>query len=219
MKRIRVSLNLSSTLGSREFGMKASLEFYSKSGAHAITGAEGMLAPKSPLAFLVLWMRASRLHGEPGKQFMDLGGIVLRAFRMRIVIKFDPSIPIQKLRARLRTVFHEDDTFTRVAQSLVDRRETRSQQQRSLLCQLCLIYGHEASTCNVRPKRGFPNYKRPSKTAEELPHAAYEGGRRQPHPIHQPPPNPTEDVAPHRRRFIRSFKLPTELARRAEEMA
>ncbi|RNC34518.1 selenocysteine-tRNA-specific elongation factor [Trypanosoma cruzi] len=108
--------------------MKASLEFYSKSGAHAISGTEGTLAPKFPLTFLVLWMRALQLYREPNKQFMDLGGIVLRAFRMRIVIKSDPSIPIQKLRARLRTAFHEDDTFARVAQSLMDRRGTRPQQ-------------------------------------------------------------------------------------------
>ncbi|RNC39203.1 selenocysteine-tRNA-specific elongation factor [Trypanosoma cruzi] len=91
---------------------------------------------------------------------MDLGRIVPRVFRMRIVIKFDPSIPIQKLPAHLHTVFHEDDTFARVAQPFMDRRGTRSQQQRSLLCQLCLIYGHDASTCKVRLKRVFPNYKR-----------------------------------------------------------
>ncbi|RNF17480.1 hypothetical protein TcG_05599 [Trypanosoma cruzi] len=50
------------------------------------------------IAFVILvsWMRASRLYREPDKQFMDLGRIIPRAFRMQIVIKSDPSIPIQK---------------------------------------------------------------------------------------------------------------------------
>ncbi|RNC44153.1 surface protease GP63 [Trypanosoma cruzi] len=104
--------------------MKASSKF----GAHAISGTEGTLTPESPLAFLVLWMRALQLHREPNKQFMDLGRIIPRVLRMRIMIKFDPSIPIQKLPARLRTAFHGDDTFARVAQPFMDRRGTRPQQ-------------------------------------------------------------------------------------------
>ncbi|RNC39996.1 selenocysteine-tRNA-specific elongation factor [Trypanosoma cruzi] len=194
MKKIRVSLNLSSTLGSHEFGMKASLEFYLKSGAHAISGTEGTLTPESPLAFLVLWMRALQLHREPKKQFMDLGRIVLQVFRMQIVIKFDPSIPIQKLRARLRTAFHEDDTFARVAQPFMDRRGTRSQQQRSLLCQLCLIYGHDASTCKVRPKRVFPNYKRKLKNGRRA------AARRSLMLATAVTPNPPPPAIPHRHR-------------------
>ncbi|RNC36295.1 structural maintenance of chromosome protein 4 [Trypanosoma cruzi] len=128
--------------------MKASLEFYSKSGAHAITGTVGTLTPGSPLAFLVLWMRALQLRREPKRQFMDLGRVIPRVFRLRIVIKSDPSIPIQKLRARLRTAFHEADTFARVAQSFMDRRGTK----RTVRRQRCHTYGHEASTCNVRPR-------------------------------------------------------------------
>ncbi|KAF8281334.1 hypothetical protein TcBrA4_0091420 [Trypanosoma cruzi] len=59
MKWIRVSFNLTSPLGSREFGMEASLE----SGAHAITGTEGTLTPKLPLTFLVSRMRVAVTSG------------------------------------------------------------------------------------------------------------------------------------------------------------
>ncbi|RNF06885.1 selenocysteine-tRNA-specific elongation factor [Trypanosoma cruzi] len=45
------------------------------------------------------------------------------------------------------------------------------------------------------------------KTTKGLP-AAYEGGRRRPHPFHHLPPLRTEDVAPHRRFSIRSFESP-----------
>ncbi|RNC40135.1 hypothetical protein TcCL_NonESM10424, partial [Trypanosoma cruzi] len=63
MKWIWISLNLTSPLGSREFGMEASLEFYSKSGAHAITGTVGTLTLKLPLTFLVSWMRVAVTSG------------------------------------------------------------------------------------------------------------------------------------------------------------
>ncbi|RNC52413.1 ubiquitin hydrolase, putative,cysteine peptidase, Clan CA, family C19 [Trypanosoma cruzi] len=46
--------------------------------------------------FLVSWMRASRLHREHAKQFMDSGRVIPRAFRMLIVIKSDPSVPTQR---------------------------------------------------------------------------------------------------------------------------
>ncbi|KAF8284156.1 hypothetical protein TcBrA4_0059960 [Trypanosoma cruzi] len=102
--------------------MKAS----SKSGALTITGTEGTLTPKFPLPFLVSWMRTLRLDREPNKQFTDLGRIVPQVCWMQIMIKSDPSIPIQKLRARFHTAFHEDDTFARAARPLMDRRGTRS---------------------------------------------------------------------------------------------
>ncbi|ESS54903.1 hypothetical protein TCDM_13675 [Trypanosoma cruzi Dm28c] len=163
-------------------------------------------------------MHALRLYREPQKQFMDLGRIIPRAFRMQIVIKSDPSIPIQKLPARLHTAFHEADTFARLAQPLMDRRGTRSQQQRSLRCQLCLIYGHDASTRNVRSKRVFPelqtNVKKRKRGCAPL-MKADDGSHIHSTTHHQSP----EYFAPHRRRFIRSFRLPTELTRRAEEMA
>ncbi|RNC52962.1 structural maintenance of chromosome protein 4 [Trypanosoma cruzi] len=138
------------------FEIRGAYDYWHRGEAHA------------QIAFdiLVSWMRALQLYREPNKQFMDLGRIIPRLFRMQIVIKSDPSIPIQKLRARLHTAFHEDDTFARVAQPFMDRRGTRSQQQRSLLCHLCPIYGYKASTYKVRPKRGFPNYKQTSKNGK-----------------------------------------------------
>ncbi|KAF8300369.1 hypothetical protein TcYC6_0060670 [Trypanosoma cruzi] len=142
------------------FEIRGAYDYWHRGDAHA------------QIAFDILfsWMRALQLYREPNKQFMDLGRIVLQVFWMQIMIKSDPSIPIQKLRARLHTAFHEDDTFARVAQPFMDRMGTRPQQQRSLRCQLCPIYGHEASTCNVRSKRGFPNYKQTSKNGEGAVH-------------------------------------------------
>ncbi|KAF8294717.1 hypothetical protein TcYC6_0100870 [Trypanosoma cruzi] len=50
------------------------------------------------IAFDILfsWMRALQLYREPNKQFMELGRIIPRVFWMQIVIKSDPSVPIQK---------------------------------------------------------------------------------------------------------------------------
>ncbi|RNC38261.1 putative cytochrome P450 [Trypanosoma cruzi] len=52
------------------------------------------------------------------------------------------------------------------------------------------------------------------KTAEELP-AAYESGRRQPHPFHHIPPFRT-GVAPRRRCSIRSFKSPDAIVEKGD---
>ncbi|RNC43807.1 surface protease GP63 [Trypanosoma cruzi] len=58
-------------------------------------------------------------------------------------------IPLSTLRARLHMAVHEADTFARATQPLVERRATQ-QKQRLLRFQLCRIYGHDASTRNVR---------------------------------------------------------------------
>ncbi|RNF14650.1 structural maintenance of chromosome protein 4 [Trypanosoma cruzi] len=131
------------------FEIRGAYDYWRRGDAHA------------QIAFVILnsWMRASRLYREPDKQFMDFGRIIPRAFRMQIVIKFDPSIPIQKLRARLRTAFHGADTFARLAQPFMDRRGT----QRTVRCQRCHTYGNEASTCNMRPRGNYSQYRRPSK--------------------------------------------------------
>ncbi|KAF8280125.1 hypothetical protein TcYC6_0001010 [Trypanosoma cruzi] len=96
MKRIRVSLNLASPLGSREFGMKASLEFYLKSGALTITGTKGNAHAQIAFDIRVSWMRALQLYRGPNKKFMDSGRIIPRVFRMQITIQSDPSVPTQK---------------------------------------------------------------------------------------------------------------------------
>ncbi|RNC33955.1 SH3 domain protein [Trypanosoma cruzi] len=69
------------------------------------------------------------------------------------------------------------------------------------------------ATC--APKKSFPKQKRTPKNGERPP-AADEGGRRRPNPFRHPPPNPTEDVAPHRRRPIRSSKLPNAIDEEGE---
>ncbi|RNC33954.1 hypothetical protein TcCL_NonESM12174 [Trypanosoma cruzi] len=60
IKRIRVSLNSTSPLRSREFGMKAPLESYLKAGALTTAGAEGTLTLKLPLTF---WFRGCARRG------------------------------------------------------------------------------------------------------------------------------------------------------------
>ncbi|RNC32116.1 selenocysteine-tRNA-specific elongation factor [Trypanosoma cruzi] len=93
----------------------------------------------------------------------------------------ESSVPISELRVRLRT-----------------------QQQRSLRCRLCRIYGRDASTCSARSTaRGNCSQRRcPSKTAVGLP-AAYWGGGRQPQPFIPPPP-----TKPHRHRAAPSTLHP-----------
>ncbi|KAF8303362.1 hypothetical protein TcBrA4_0049190 [Trypanosoma cruzi] len=85
---------------------------------------------------------------DPTDELMDFGRSLLNTFRMQLTIASDPVIRLSKLRGRLHTAVHQTDTYARAAQPLVDRRET----QRTLRCQQCHTYGHEASTCNVRPR-------------------------------------------------------------------
>ncbi|RNC52412.1 hypothetical protein TcCL_ESM10364 [Trypanosoma cruzi] len=71
----------------------------------------------------------------------------------------------------------------------MDRRGTRPQKRRSLLCQACRIYGQQASTCNVCPKKVSPNKKNRQKTARGRPPLmkADDGGHTHPATHHQPP--------------------------------
>ncbi|RNF00046.1 structural maintenance of chromosome protein 4 [Trypanosoma cruzi] len=97
-------------------------------------------------------------------------------------------IPPSTVRARLHMAVHAADTFARVAGPFVDCRGTRPPQQRSLRCQLCRIYGNEASTCNVRPEMGFPNYRRTSRDGKGA--AGCLRGRRKAAPSIPPPTFP-----------------------------
>ncbi|RNC34873.1 selenocysteine-tRNA-specific elongation factor [Trypanosoma cruzi] len=117
-------------------------------------------------------------------------------------------IPPSTLRARLHMAVHEAGKHARATQPLVERRVDQ-QKQRLSRSQLCRIYGHDASTRNVRSaaSRDYSQRSRPLKNGEGLP-AAYEGGRKQPHQFHHLPPIRTQDVAPYRRHFIRYFELP-----------
>ncbi|RNF14422.1 helicase-like protein [Trypanosoma cruzi] len=113
------------------------------------------------LAFdnLVEWIGALEDLQDPTDRFMNLGSSILNTFRMQLTMASDPGIRLSKLRARLHTAVHLTDTYARAAQLFVDRRET----QRTVRCQRCHIFGHEASTCNVRPRGNYSQYRRPSK--------------------------------------------------------
>ncbi|RNC34847.1 hypothetical protein TcCL_Unassigned02327 [Trypanosoma cruzi] len=108
---------------------------------------------------LVEWIGVLEGGQDPTDRFMNLGRSLLNTFRMQLTIAFDPGIRLSKLRARLHTAVHQTDTNAKAAQPLVDRRET----QRTVRCQRCHTYGHEASKCNVRPRGNYSQYRRPSK--------------------------------------------------------
>ncbi|KAF8290803.1 hypothetical protein TcYC6_0127200 [Trypanosoma cruzi] len=152
---------------------------------------------------LVEWIGVLEGGQDPTDRFMNLGRSLLNTFRMQLTIASDPGFRLSKLRARLYTAVHQTDTYAKAAQLLIDRQET----QRTLRCQRCHTYGHEASKCNVRPRRNYSRRRWLSKKAERLPHAAHECWRRRPHTIRHLRLLHT-DGAPHRRRSTRSFKLP-----------
>ncbi|ESS55321.1 hypothetical protein TCDM_13217 [Trypanosoma cruzi Dm28c] len=112
------------------------------------------------LAFdnLVEWISALEGLQDPTDRIMNLGRSLLNTFRMQLTIASDPGIRLSKLRARLYTAVQQTDAYARAAQPLVDRRET----QRTVRCQQCHNYGHKASTCNMRPRRHYLQYRCPS---------------------------------------------------------
>ncbi|RNC31730.1 hypothetical protein TcCL_Unassigned05734, partial [Trypanosoma cruzi] len=113
------------------------------------------------LAFdnLVEWIGALEGLQDPTDRFMNLGRSLLNTFRMQLTMSSDPVIRPSKLRARLHTAVHQTDAYARAAQIFVDQRET----QRPVRCQRCYIFGHEASTCNVRPRGNYLQHRHPSK--------------------------------------------------------
>ncbi|RNC35453.1 hypothetical protein TcCL_Unassigned01661 [Trypanosoma cruzi] len=113
------------------------------------------------LAFdnLVEWTGVLDGGQDPTDRLTNLGRSLLNTFRMQLMMASNPGIRLSKVRARPYTAVHQTDTYARAAQPLVDRRET----QRTLRCQQCHTYGHEASTCNVRPRGNYSQYRRPSK--------------------------------------------------------
>ncbi|RNC42023.1 structural maintenance of chromosome protein 4 [Trypanosoma cruzi] len=113
------------------------------------------------LAFdnLLEWIGALEGLQDPIDRIMNFGRSLRNTFRMQLTMASDPGIRPSKLRARLYTAVHQTDSYARAAQLFVDRRET----QRTVRCQRCHIFEHEASTCNVRPRRNYSQYRRPSK--------------------------------------------------------
>ncbi|RNC57295.1 selenocysteine-tRNA-specific elongation factor [Trypanosoma cruzi] len=154
---------------------------------------------------LFAWIGALEAERDPTDRFMNLGRILLQAFRMQLMMASDPGIPVLNILARPCTAVHGADTFARAIQIPLERRGT----QISLRCQLCHVDGHEASTRNVRDATGgsYSPRGRPSRNGEGLFAASYESGRRQLHPFHHLPLF-RKDVTPHRRCSIRYYKLP-----------
>ncbi|RNC41319.1 surface protease GP63 [Trypanosoma cruzi] len=98
----------------------------------------------------VAWIGALEAEQDPTDRFMDLDGILLRAFRMRLMMASDPGIPLFNIRTRLCTAVYEADTFARATQIPSERRGA----QISLRCQLFHVYGHVTSKSNVRDAAG-----------------------------------------------------------------
>ncbi|KAF8276654.1 hypothetical protein TcBrA4_0124930 [Trypanosoma cruzi] len=144
------------------------------------------------LAFdnLVEWISALEGLQDPPDRIMNLGRSLLNTFRMQLTIASDPDILFSKLRARLYTAVHQTDAYARAAQLFVDRLET----QRTVRCQQCHTYGHEASTCNVRPRGNYSQYRRPSKNGRGA--AARSSGML----ATAAPSNPPPPTNPHRQR-------------------
>ncbi|KAF8301154.1 hypothetical protein TcYC6_0054990 [Trypanosoma cruzi] len=163
---------------------------------------------------LVAWIDALEAERDPTDRFMNLGRILLHAFRMQLMMASDPGIPLFNILARLYTAVRQTDTFARATQPPLERRGT----QISLRCQLCHVYGHVTSKSNVRNATGgsYSQRGRPLRNGEELIAASYEGERRQPHPFHHPPPVLT-GVARNRRHFIRSLELPDAIIEKGDE--
>ncbi|RNC34437.1 hypothetical protein TcCL_Unassigned02779 [Trypanosoma cruzi] len=113
---------------------------------------------------LVAWIGALEAERDLSDRFTNLFGTLLQAFRMQLMMASKTDIPLLKIRSRLYAAVHEADTFARAAQMLLERRGT----QRPVRCQLCHIYGHDASKCNLRgaPRRNRLQYRRPSKNGK-----------------------------------------------------
>ncbi|RNC34323.1 putative surface protease GP63 [Trypanosoma cruzi] len=141
---------------------------------------------------LVAWMCALEAGQDLSDRFMNLGKVLLQAFRMQLMMASDPGIPLFNVLARPCTAVHEADTFARAIQIPLERRGT----QISLRCQLFHVYGHDTSKSNARdaPRRNRSADGR-QETAKGLLAASCESGRRRLHPFHHLPLF-RKDVAP-----------------------
>ncbi|KAF8299843.1 hypothetical protein TcYC6_0062760 [Trypanosoma cruzi] len=99
---------------------------------------------------LVAWIDALESERATTDCFMNFGRILLQEFRMQPMMAPDPGIPVFNILARLCTAVHESDAFARAIQILLEGRGTK----RPVRCQLCHIYGRDASTCNVQDETG-----------------------------------------------------------------
>ncbi|KAF8285750.1 hypothetical protein TcYC6_0032310 [Trypanosoma cruzi] len=113
---------------------------------------------------LVAWIGALEAERDLSDRFTNLVGTLVQAYRMQLMMASEPDIQLSKICARLYAAVHEADTFARAIQILLERRGA----QRPVRCQLCHIYGHDASKCNLRgaPRRNRSQYRQPSKNGK-----------------------------------------------------
>ncbi|KAF8283456.1 hypothetical protein TcBrA4_0058470 [Trypanosoma cruzi] len=162
--------------------MRAFPESLSTSGAHTIVGNRRKATLNLPLA---IWLRGWVLGGwqDSTDRIMNLGSSLLITFRMQLAIASELSIRLSKLRARLYTAVRQTDAYARAAQLLAERRGT----QRLSRCR-CVAFvdtRRPHATPEAHPEE-FTRSADGRENAAEGPPAAYEGGRRQPHPFHHP---------------------------------
>ncbi|KAF8275460.1 hypothetical protein TcBrA4_0138370 [Trypanosoma cruzi] len=157
---------------------------------------------------LVSCRRALEIDREPTDQLMDFGRALPQTFRTLIAITTDPSLSRPP---------HFVPAFTWPFTRLTPSRGqpgllwSGAQPNKNNDCcdASCVVFMdtmHLHATCAAQPEELLAAQSA-IKNGEGLP-AAYEGGRKQPHPFHHHPPIRTQDVAPCRRRFIRYFELP-----------
>ncbi|KAF8284787.1 hypothetical protein TcBrA4_0043200 [Trypanosoma cruzi] len=181
--------------------MRASPESFLTSWTHTIIGNRRRTRLSFPST---VWSRGRERWKQSGvSPIMKLGRTLLQEFRMQLTMASEPDIPVFNIRARHRSAVNEADTFARAIPIPLERRGTQILSR----CQLCGVYGHEASANNVRDATGGSDSQRgrPSRIGEGLLAASYESGRRQLHSFHHLPPF-GKDVAPHRRHSIRYYK-------------
>ncbi|RNF13078.1 helicase-like protein, partial [Trypanosoma cruzi] len=156
---------------------------------------------------LVEWISALEGLHDPTDQLIDFGSSLLNTFLMELTMASDPGIPFSKLRARLYTLLFTRRTLMRWQPSL-----SWIGEKPSALCDANNVIPTDTRHLHAMCAREGINYNTGAhqKTAEELPHAAHECWRRQPHPTRHLPPTLTGS-APRRRRSTLYFKLPDEI--------
>ncbi|RNC51776.1 putative surface protease GP63, partial [Trypanosoma cruzi] len=159
---------------------------------------------------LVAWMCALEAGQDLSDRFMNLGKVLLQAFRMQLMMASDPGIPLFNVLARPCTAVHEADTFARAIQIPLERRGT----QISLRCQLFHVYGHDTSKSNARDatRGSYLQRGRPLKNGRGAA-CCFLRKRTTAAPSIPPPPAIPQRrrTAPHRRCSTRYHKLPDEI--------
>ncbi|RNC36820.1 surface protease GP63 [Trypanosoma cruzi] len=176
-----------------------------------LPGRAKLLAPgggpgSTSLRALIAWIDAVEAERDPADRLMNFGGILVQAFRVRLMTASDPGTPLRNIRDRLCAAVHEADAFSRATQPPAERRGT----QRSLRCQSCRVCGHDTSKSNVRHATGG-NHSPRGRPLKNGKGAARRSRRR----TTAAPPIPPPPAIPHRRRTAPPTLHPvSQLARR-----